>query len=104
MNTQQENFAKQANVALLAIFQHAVDHGLSSPLSIDLYRATQKVSIRLYSGHEDWIQSVVVLEEDNEKVGTGPSMRTAWTVQLPESGVVFDLVTYREQPLMAVPA
>lgn len=104
MNTQQENFTRQANVALLAIFQHAVDHGLPSPLSLDLYASRQQISLRVPGGHDEWLQSLVIIREQNEETHRARYFRTAWTVQLPDTGVVFTLVAYREQPLMAVPA
>lgn len=99
----QEQFRKQAPVALLAITQHMVDNGLSAPWSIDVSPGDQAIRIRLMgTEHQAWIETLTVLEEHNEDHDRPNWLRTSWSVQLPVTGVVFDIVTYREQPFRAL--
>lgn len=96
----QKNFTKQAPAALLAIMQHAVDHGLSAPWAIDVSPGDQAIRLRLMGReHAAWVQTLVVVDEHNEKHDRPGWLRTSWVVQLPDTGVRFDIVTYREQPL-----
>lgn len=95
----QETFRKQAPVALLAIMQHAVDHNLSAPFSIDVSPGDSSIRIRLMGAeHEAWMSTLNVLEENNEDHDRVGWVRTAWVVQLPATGVVFDIVSFREAP------
>jgi hypothetical protein len=93
-------FEKQATVALLAIMQHSVDHDLSVPMSIDVASRDQSIRLRVATGHAEWIRSLVVDAEDNEDGQLPGFVRTSWQVRLPETGVRFDLVTYREFPAL----
>lgn len=96
----QEQFRKQAPVALLAIMQHMVEHNLSAPWSIDVSPGDQAIRIRLMgTDHQAWLRTLTLVEEHNEDHDRPGWLRTAWVVQLPATGVVFDIVTYREQPL-----
>lgn len=103
--SKRENFSKQANAAVLAIMQHAVDHDLPPVLSVDVYRGVGRVNVRVAEGHEAWLNSLMVLGEQNESAErVAPAWwRTDFQVQLPV-GVVFDLIVYRGQPLSAVSA
>lgn len=101
--TKQQNITRQLPVALLAIMQHAVDNNLSAPWSIDTSPGDQAIRVRLMGReHQVWIDTLTLLEEHNEETDQGPGMvRTSWHVQLPATGVVFDIVAYREVPFSA---
>lgn len=112
-----ETFTKLVPIALNAITTHMVDHDLPAPMSIDVLPSEQVIRIRLIGGIEaqdSWVNSVCIDDEVNEvldspvlKVITGNAagLRTAWSVRLPDSGVTFELVAYRQAPILtAVPA
>lgn len=95
-----ETFSKQASVAILAIAQHTVEHQLTVPMSIDVDSRDQSIRIRVAGGHEQWLNTLCIDDEVNEPGSVATFLRTAWSVRLPESGVRFELVTYRQRPIL----
>lgn len=103
--SQSDNFAKQANAAVLTIMQHAVTRKLPPILSIDIYQGAQQVNVRVHDGYEAWLNSLVIVEEKNEAAASRTGWwRSEWQAQLPDTGVTFNLIAYREAPLQAVSA
>lgn len=103
--TEGETFAKQANAAVAAIMAHAIEHRLPTIMSIDVYQGAQQLNVRVHEGYDRWLNSLVLVTETNEPAALGNGWwRSEWTVQLPDTGVSFNLIAYREQPLQAVSA
>lgn len=99
----QENRAKHAPLAIIAILQHQLAHDLSTPWAIDISPGDSSVRIRLMGReHAAWMATLVVVEENNEETPEPGFLRTSWRVRLPDTGVEFDIVTYREQPMVAL--
>jgi len=109
--TKTENFTKQVPIAIAALGQHIHEHQLPIPASIDVYPTQQVLRVRIMSGNVDdqkaWVDSAIVESEINEAIQDSPVIgyRTTWRLRLPDVGVVFELVAFRAEPMLAaVPA
>lgn len=110
MDTQ--TFQKQYPLALIALGEHIAAHQLPAPLDIfvldkfDNGRMAKAIRLHLPGQHTHpaWIASVVVDDETSEPADAGHGVRAQWSVRLPDSGFRFEIVGYRHQSLMSVPA
>lgn len=94
MTTAESNVRRQLNAALLAIMQHAVDHELPTPRSI----AADESGVTLWLEHTNVRIWLATLQHRGTEIWhfateTMHGQRVDHQVQLPDTGVVFQLHT-----------